>query len=207
MTERGKLIILSGPSGVGKSTVVSKTMERRDDICFSVSVTTRQPRPGEIDGKDYFFISRTEFDRMVSNDELLEHATYVNNSYGTPLSFVEEKLSAGINVILDIEVQGARQALAKNPDAVTVFVLPPSMKELKNRLISRGTETEQAVAARLERARQELKEADLYQFMIINDIVETAAMKLDCIITAAHCRRNPDRILDYLKEFERNLLL
>ena len=133
MADRGKLIILSGPSGVGKSTVVAKTMELRDDLCFSVSVTTRPPRPGEVDGKDYFFISSEQFDRMVENNELLEHASYVQNSYGTPRSFVEDRLEKGFNVILDIEVQGARQVFEKVPDAVSVFVLPPSMQVLEQR--------------------------------------------------------------------------
>ena len=168
MSERGKLIILSGPSGVGKSTVVSKTMEYRNDICFSVSVTTRPPRSGEVEGKDYFFITKDRFVEMVNNHELLEYATYVENSYGTPFPFVEEKLAAGYNVILDIEVQGARQVLSKVQDAITVFVLPPSWAELKKRLAGRGTETEQSLAARLERARQELQEADFYQYVIIN---------------------------------------
>ena len=188
MSERGKLIVLSGPSGAGKSTVVGKCMEKRDDICFSVSVTTRNPRPGEVDGKDYFFISRERFAEMVENDELLEHAEYVSNAYGTPRAAVEKRLSEGYNVILDIEIQGARQVHEKMPEAVMLFVVPPSLGELERRLKSRGTETAEVIEGRLARARQEYAEADFYDWLIINDDADAAAVELSAVITASRCR-------------------
>lgn len=188
MSERGKLIVLSGPSGAGKSTVVGKCMEKRNDICFSVSVTTRNPRPGEVDGKDYFFISRERFAEMVENDELLEHAEYVSNAYGTPRAAVEKRLSEGYNVILDIEIQGARQVHEKMPEAVMLFVVPPSLGELERRLKSRGTETAEVIEGRLARARQEYAEADFYDWLIINDDADAAAAELSAVITASRCR-------------------
>lgn len=126
-TEKGKLIVVSGPSGAGKSTVVFKAINGRENMCFSTSVTSRKPRPGEVDGREYFFIDRERFEQMVENDELLEHAVYVGNYYGTPRKFVEDKLAAGDSVFLDIEVQGARQVKEKKPDAVMVFLIPPSL--------------------------------------------------------------------------------
>lgn len=188
MSERGKLIVLSGPSGAGKSTVVGKCMEKRNDICFSVSVTTRNPRPGEVDGKDYFFITRERFAEMVENDELLEHAEYVSNAYGTPRAAVEKRLSEGYNVILDIEIQGARQVHEKMPEAVMLFVVPPSLGELERRLKSRGTETAEVIEGRLARARQEYAEADFYDWLIINDDADAAAAELSAVITASRCR-------------------
>ena len=155
MQEKGKLIVISGPSGAGKSTVVFKAIEGREDVCFSTSVTTRKPRPGEVDGREYFFVDPDRFKEMVENDELLEHAEYVANSYGTPRAYVEEKLEAGVNVLLDLEVQGARQVHEKMPDAVKIFIIPPSLETLEKRLKGRGTDTERAIEARLIRARQE----------------------------------------------------
>lgn len=197
MKEKGKLIVISGPSGAGKSTVVFKAIEGREDICFSTSVTTRKPRPGEVDGREYFFVDLDRFREMVENDELLEHAEYVANSYGTPRAYVEEKLDAGLNVLLDIEVQGARQIHEKKPDAVMIFIIPPSLEELERRLKGRGTDTERAIEARLIRARQEYQEADFYDYIIINDDADKAAKKLSAIILAEHCRA-ADR-MEYLK--------
>ena len=185
---KGVLVIVSGPSGAGKSTVVFKAMSGRTDCCFSTSVTTRSPRPGETDGKEYFFIDRARFDEMVERDELLEHAVYVNNCYGTPRKYVEDRLAEGLNVILDIEVQGARQIAAKVPGSVKIFVVPPSLEELERRLIHRGTDTPEAIAGRLERARQEYREAGIYDYIIVNDDPDIAAAELNAIILAEHCR-------------------
>lgn len=197
MTEKGKLIVISGPSGAGKSTVVFKAMEGRNDLCFSTSVTTRKPRPGEVDGREYFFVDLERFDEMIANDELLEHAVYVANSYGTPRKYVEDKLNSGMNVLLDIEVQGARQVAEKKPDAVKIFIIPPSLEELERRLIGRGTDTARAIEARLIRARQEYREADFYDYILVNDDPDRAADELKAIIEAEHCRF-ADRA-DYLK--------
>ncbi len=188
MSEKGKLIVISGPSGAGKSTVVFKAIEGRKDMCFSISATTRKPRPGETDGVEYFFVDLERFQEMVDNDELLEHAEYVANRYGTPRRYVEEQLSKGMNVILDIEVQGARQVNEKMPDAVKIFIIPPSLDELKRRLEGRGTDTARAIEARLIRARQEYKEADFYDYIIINDDADVAAQEFNAIITAEGCR-------------------
>ena len=186
--EKGILIVLSGPSGAGKSTVISALMGLRDDIRFSVSATTREPRPGEEDGRDYFFRTREEFDRMIAADACLEHAEYVGNCYGTPAGPVQERLEEGYNVLLDIEVQGAAQVMAKRPDAVSVFLCPPGMKELERRLRGRGTDTEEKIARRLAAARQECARAGEYAYIVVNDDAQTAARELDAIITAQLCR-------------------
>ena len=188
MIEKGRLIVVSGPSGAGKSTVVFKAINGRDKMCFSTSVTSRKPRPGEVDGREYFFIDAARFEQMVQNDELLEHAVYVGNYYGTPRKFVEDKLSAGESVFLDIEVQGARQVKEKMPDAIMIFLIPPSLGELKKRLESRGTETEETIKGRLARAREEYAEADFYDYVVVNDDIDSAANELLSILTAEKCR-------------------
>lgn len=188
MKEKGKLFVISGPSGAGKSTVVFKAVDNRPNICFSVSATTRKPRPGEVDGREYFFVDLDRFQEMVDNNELLEHAEYVANRYGTPRAYVEQKLNEGVDVILDIEVQGARQVFEKDMGAVMIFVIPPSIDELKNRLVKRGTDTERAIEARLIRARQEYEEATFYDYIIVNDDPDVAAGELAAIITSEHCR-------------------
>lgn len=188
MKKKGKLLVISGPSGAGKSTVVFKAIEGRDDICFSTSATTRSPRPGEVDGREYFFVSFERFLEMVANDELLEHAEYVANRYGTPRAYVEQRLEEGMNVVLDIEVQGARQVRRQMPEAVLIFIAPPSLEELEKRLRGRGTDTESAIEGRLIRARQEYQEADFYDYLIVNDDLEKAANQLNAIIEAEHCR-------------------
>ena len=188
MKEKGRLIVISGPSGAGKSTVVFKAIEGRNDFCFSTSVTTRAPRPGEVDGREYFFIDRERYDRMVAEDELLEHAEYVNNGYGTPRAFVQQKLDEGMNVVLDIEIQGARQVREKMSDAVMIFIIPPSMKELRRRLVNRGTDTPEAIEGRLRRAKEEYAEADFYDYLIVNDDADQAAAEFKAIVTAEHLR-------------------
>ena len=188
MNRKGKLLVISGPSGAGKSSVVFKAIEGRDDICFSTSVTTRAPRPGEVDGREYFFVKLERFLEMINNDELLEHAEYVKNRYGTPRAYVQQQLEDGKNVVLDIEIQGARQVRRKMPEAVLIFIAPPSLEELERRLRGRATDTEDAIRGRLARARQEYQEADFYDYLIVNDDLEKAAAQLNAVIEAEHCR-------------------
>ena len=181
---KGKLLVLSGPSGVGKGTVLGELMKRRGDMCFSVSATTRAPREGEVDGVNYFFVSKERFEEMIQNNELLEYAQFVSNSYGTPRAYVEQQLEKGLNVILDIEVQGARNIVNMIPDAVSVYMIPPSYEELEKRLRGRGTETEEQIQGRLQTAIEEAKAADFYRYIIVNDNLEAAVNELDAIITA-----------------------
>ena len=167
--KRGVLFVFSGPSGVGKGTLKAKLFEEfADRIAYSVSATTRGPREGEVDGKDYFFISRQEFERRVKNNEFLEYAEFAGNCYGTPRAYVEKLLDSGMNVVLEIDVQGALQVMKSMPECVSVFILPPSFEELEHRLRGRGTETEEKVRERLETAKRDLPYAPQYDYQIVN---------------------------------------
>ena len=186
--ERGQLIVLSGPSGVGKSTVIAELFAQRSNIYFSVSYTTRQPRVWEQDGVNDNFVSREEFERMIADDELLEYAEYVDNYYGTSMKLIQEKLDAGIDVLLDIEVQGAAKVRARCPDALFIFIIPPSFEELSRRLHRRNTDSEEVIAGRLAKARQEFREIPKYDYLVINDKVANAVHEIEAILTAAECR-------------------
>ena len=186
--EKGQLIVLSGPSGVGKSTVIAELLGQRNNIHFSVSYTTRQPRVGEQNGVNYNFVSREEFEGMIQRDELLEYAEYVNNYYGTSLKVIQEKLDAGIDVLLDIEVQGAAKVRSRCPDALFIFIIPPSFEELSRRLHRRATDAEEVIQGRLQKAREECKQIPNYDYLVVNDKVSEAAGEIIAILTAESCR-------------------
>ena len=185
---RGQLIILSGPSGCGKGTVLNSLLSQHKDICLSISATTRSPREGEKDGIHYFFKTTADFEKLIAEDGVLEYAQYCGNYYGTPKAFVEENLQKGISVILEIETQGALQVMKKCPDAVSIFILPPSFEELRRRLTDRHTETAQVVEKRLSTAQKEIQLACHYQYAVVNDEVEKACEKIYAIIQAESCK-------------------
>ena len=194
MSERGLLIVFSGPSGVGKGTVRQEIFSTPDHkFEYSVSMTTRAQRPGEVDGKDYFFRSREEFEELIRNGQMLEYAEYVGNYYGTPLTYVNETLDKGIDVFLEIEVQGALQVKKKVPDAVFIFLTPPDLNELQERLVGRGTDSEEVIAQRIERAREEIALMSEYDYAIVNDEVPFAAERVKRVIEAEHFR--VDRVI------------
>lgn len=188
--ERGLLIVLSGPSGVGKGTVRKELFSQPDtNYEYSISMTTRKPREGEVDGVDYFFKSHEEFEQLIGEGRLLEYANYVGNYYGTPLDYVNATLDAGRDVFLEIEVQGASQVRDKVPDGLFIFLAPPSLSELEQRLVGRGTETDDVIASRILAARQELEMMNLYDYVVENDEVQLACDRVNAIVTAEHCRR------------------
>ncbi|MBP3880164.1 MAG: guanylate kinase [Lachnospiraceae bacterium] len=186
MTGNGLLFIVSGFSGAGKGTIMKELLRRYDNYALSVSATTRKPRPGEEHGKDYFFVSREEFEEMIRNDALIEYAVYGDNYYGTPKKYVEEMMAAGKDVILEIEVQGAQKIKEKMPETERIFVTPPSAEELRRRLTDRGSETEEEIEKRLRRAVDEAPFMSLYDYILVNDDLDRAVTELHALICAAH---------------------
>lgn len=182
MKDKGLLLVISGFSGAGKGTVVKRLLEQHNDYDLSISATTRSPREGEQDGREYFFKSKEEFEKMIEASELIEYARYVDNYYGTPKAYVEEQLKEGKNVILEIEIQGALNIKSMFPDAVLLFIMPPSAKELERRLVGRGTEDEATIRARLSRASEEAQGVENYNYIVINDDVDACVETIDSIV-------------------------
>ena len=183
------LIVISGFSGAGKGTLIRRLMaEHGEDYALSVSATTRAPRPGEVDGKDYFFLDKARFQEMIHEDRLLEYARYVDNYYGTPRDYVEEQMRAGKDVILEIEIQGALRIKGQYPEAVLIFVTPPSAEELRSRLVNRGTETDEVIRKRMNRAADEAVGVEAYDYILINEDVERSTELLHKVIQIQHMR-------------------
>jgi guanylate kinase len=200
---KGILVVVSGFSGAGKGTVMKRLLEKYDNYALSISATTRDPRPGEKDGREYFFKTKEEFERLIREDALLEHAQYVNNYYGTPRAYVEEHLASGRDVILEIEIQGAMKIKEKNPEALLVFITPPSVAELKSRLIGRGTESLDVIEGRLRRAAEEARGVENYDYILVNENgrVEECVDSLHRLIASEHSRI--ERNLNFVQEIQK----
>lgn len=204
MSKKGSLVIISGFSGAGKGTIVKELTSRYDCYALSISATTRSPREGEVNGREYFFKTREEFEEMIRQDAFYEHALYVSNYYGTPKAYIQEQLAAGKDVILEIEVQGALAVKEKDPEALLLFVTPPSAKILKERLTSRGTETEEVIAKRISRAAEESEFMDRYDYLVINDDLDTCVKEVHTLIQREHEKmsRNLERVEMIQKELQ-----
>ncbi|MBR0260499.1 MAG: guanylate kinase [Selenomonadaceae bacterium] len=193
--QKGLLIVISGASGTGKGTVCKKILADLPEVAYSISATTRTPRPGEVDGKEYYFLSRDEFKAWIAEEKFLEYAEVYGNFYGTPLNKIEERLNRGEDILLEIDVQGALNVKKKCPDGIYIFLLPPSLEELKRRIEGRGTETAESLARRLKNAVAEIEIGREYNYVVVNDTIENAVAQIKSIIAAERCKveRNPDK--------------
>ncbi len=203
MEQRGILMVLSGFSGAGKGTLVKALLKKYNDYALSISMTTRAPREGERDGVEYFFSTREKFEETIVNNGLIEYALYCGNYYGTPRAYVEEQMAAGKNVILEIEIQGALKIKEKFPESLLIFVTPPSADELKRRLEGRGTESADVIAQRLARATEESEGIEAYDYIVVNDDLDTCVDEVHRLVEAA--RRAPVRCQDFIKEIREEL--
>lgn len=203
MSNKGILTVVSGFSGAGKGTIMKRLMEKYDNYALSVSATTRAPRPEEEEGREYFFRTVEEFEKMIAKEQLIEYAKYVDNYYGTPRAYVEEQLEAGKDVILEIEIQGALKVKEKFPETLLLFVTPPSARELKDRLVKRGTESMEVILSRMERAREEAKGMDRYDYLVINDVLEDCVDEVHKIIQGEH--RKSFRNMDFIEKMRQEL--
>lgn len=203
MKDKGILIVVSGFSGAGKGTLMKALVSKYENYALSVSMTTRAPREGEIDGVSYFFVDKDTFEKTIEQDGLIEYARYVENYYGTPRAWVEEQMADGKDVILEIEIQGALKVKEKFPGALLLFVMPPSAQELKNRLVGRGTETIEVIESRMQRALQEAEGIEHYDHVVINDKLDECVEQIHAIIQAAH--QSPDCKIDFINQLREEL--
>lgn len=206
MNEHGMLVVVSGFSGAGKGTLMKELLNRYENYALSISATTRAPRTGEVDGKEYFFVTEEHFNDMIEKKELIEYAQYVNHSYGTPKEYVLNQMKMGKDVILEIEIQGALKVKERFPEAILLFVMPPNAQELKRRLIGRGTESMEVINARLRRASEEAQGMEAYDYILINDEIDTCVEEMHLMIQVQHKRAsNNMAFLSQIREELKNI--
>lgn len=203
MNQRGILVVVSGFSGAGKGTLMKELLKRYDNYALSISATTRSPREGELDGREYFFVDKDRFQQMIAEGELIEYAQYVNHYYGTPRDYVERQMASGKDVILEIEIQGAMKIKEQFPESLLLFVTPPSAEELQKRLVGRGTETADVIAQRLSRAYEESEGMDAYDYIVVNDDLDVCAAEVQKFVEAA--KNEPSRRREFIKEIREEL--